>query len=167
MKLYRSFHEVLTALLPLHEALIQQSKEDEAISTRIAGDSKYASYFADCVGALDGTHIDVYISGEPSVPFRNRKGTLSQNVLIVCDFEMMFRFVLPGWEGSAHDVRVLRDAVSQGGFNPPKGKFYLGDAGYSNGEWLLTPYRGVKYHIREQWQSEKRFTLFHLLTTDY
>jgi hypothetical protein len=148
--LYRSFHEVLTALLPLHKAVVQQSKEDEAVSMCIAGDPKYAPYFADCVVALDGTHVDVYVSGEPSVPFRNRKGTLSQNVLIVCDFEMMFRFILSSWEGSAYDVRVLRDAASQGGFMPPKGKFYLGDAGYSNGEWLLTLYRGVKYYIREQ-----------------
>ncbi|KAK3139684.1 hypothetical protein QOZ80_5AG0387870 [Eleusine coracana subsp. coracana] len=35
------------------------------------------------------------------------------NVLGVCAPDMQFIYVLPGWEGSAHDGRVLRDAVSR------------------------------------------------------
>jgi len=34
------------------------------------------------------------------------------NVLGVCAPNMQFIYVLPGWEGSAHDGRVLRDAIS-------------------------------------------------------
>jgi hypothetical protein len=113
LTLYSVFHEVLSTMLVLHQAVVRIPTEQEPISQRILGDSKYASYFKDCVGALDGTHIDVYISGESSVPYRNRKGTLTQNVLVVCDFELQFRYVLAGWEGSAHDMRVLRDAARE------------------------------------------------------
>ena len=43
--------------------------------------------------------------------YRNRKGDLTTNVLGVCSPDAEFIFVLPGWEGSAADGRVLRDAL--------------------------------------------------------
>ena len=106
-------------------------------------------YFVDCLGALDGTHIAVHLPAENAGPFRNRKETLSQNVLAVCNFDLQFSYVLPGWEGSSHDARVLNDATQNKGFSIPRGKYYLADAGYSNRDWLLTPYRGVRYHLKE------------------
>ena len=67
------------------------------------------------------------------------------------DFEMRFVHVLAGWEGSAHDARVLDSAleVSSGALIPSEGRYYLGDAGYSNKRYLLTPFRGVRYHLKE------------------
>jgi hypothetical protein len=58
--------------------------------------------------------------------YRNRKGTLSQNVLAVCNFDMRFVYVLAGWEGSAHDARVLTDVIAYKGFKTPAGKYWLG-----------------------------------------
>jgi hypothetical protein len=55
--------------------------------------------------------------------YRNQKGTLLQNVLAVCDFDMQFVFVLSGWEGSAHDSKVLSNTQSCYNFNTPKGKY--------------------------------------------
>jgi hypothetical protein len=37
--------------------------------------------FTDCVGALDGTHINVHLSPADQARYRNRKGHLTQNVL--------------------------------------------------------------------------------------
>ena len=55
--------------------------------------------------------------------YRNRKGTISTNVLGVCSRDMKFIYVLPGWEGSASDSRVLRDAISRrNGLIVPTGK---------------------------------------------
>lgn len=55
--------------------------------------------------------------------YRTRKGNLAMNVLGVCTPNMEFVFVLPGWEGSAHDGRILRDAISRpNGLKVPKGK---------------------------------------------
>jgi hypothetical protein len=57
----------------------------------------------DCLDALDGTHIDAFVSGEPATPYRDRRGRLSQNALAVCTFDLQFSYILAGWEGSAHD----------------------------------------------------------------
>jgi len=57
--------------------------------------------------------------------YRNRKGTISQNILGVCNFDLRFVFIRAGWEGSAHDGRVLQDAQISG-FNTPRGKYWLG-----------------------------------------
>jgi hypothetical protein len=62
MKLYKFFHEVLAAMLYLHRAVVRQLTKDKSMSTRIAGDSKYALYFKDCIRALDSTHIAAYIA---------------------------------------------------------------------------------------------------------
>ncbi|KAL0430454.1 UNVERIFIED_CONTAM: hypothetical protein Sradi_0671400 [Sesamum radiatum] len=54
------------------------------------------------------------------------------------------------WEGSAADGRVLRDSLSRStGLKVPPGMYYLCDNGYANGEGFLTPYRGVRYHLKE------------------
>jgi len=48
------------------------------------------------------------------------------NVLGACTPNMEFTYVLPGWEGSAHDGRVLRDALSRpNGLKVPQGNNYL------------------------------------------
>jgi len=65
------------------------------------------------------------------------------------DFEMMFRFILPSWEDSTHDIRVFRDVLGEGDLKSSSGKFYLGDVGYTSEEYILIPYRDIKYHLRE------------------
>jgi len=54
--------------------------------------------------------------------YRNRKGRTSQNVLCACDFDMWFTFVAASWEGTAHDSKVLENALveptSQFPFSP-------------------------------------------------
>ena len=65
----------------------------------------------DCIGAIDGTHVPISISPRLQDPYRNRKGTLSQNVMVACNFDNQFVHVSAGWEGSASDARVLQDAL--------------------------------------------------------
>ncbi|CAN1160537.1 hypothetical protein LINPERPRIM_LOCUS37625 [Linum perenne] len=90
----RHIHEVLRAILKLHG----------------------------CIGALDGTHVKVRVQKNAQVRFRDRKGNTSINVLGVCNPNLEFIYCLSGWEGSAHDGRVLRDALSRpNGLNIPKG----------------------------------------------
>ena len=55
--------------------------------------------------------------------YRTRKGEIATNVLAVCSRDSQFIFVLPGWEGSASDSRVLHDAVTRhNGLQVPKDK---------------------------------------------
>jgi hypothetical protein len=69
---------------------------------------------------------------------------------VACNFELQFTYVLSGWEGSAHDGTVLRDAAFNHGFKTPTGRYWLGDAGYSNSNTVLVPYRSTRYHLKEQ-----------------
>ena len=105
--------------------------------------------------ALDGTHIPAFVPSHLAQPYRNRKGFLSQNVLAACSFDLIFTYVLAGWEGSAADSTVLADAYSKG-LTVPSGKYDLGDAGFALSTKLLTPYRGVRYHLREWRQGNSR-----------
>lgn len=38
-----------------------------------------------------------------------RHGYSSQNVMVVCDFDMRYISVVAGWPGSAHDTRIFKD----------------------------------------------------------
>ena len=35
------------------------------------------------------------------------------NILSACTFDLKFTYVLPGWEGSASDSRILENALSR------------------------------------------------------
>ena len=75
-----------------------------------------------CLGALDGTYIKVNVPAGDRPTFRTRKGEIATNVLGVCDTKGDFVYVLAGWEGSAADSRILRDAISrENGLQVPKG----------------------------------------------
>lgn len=107
-------------------------------------------WFKGCLGALDGTYIKVKVPTCDRKPYRTRKGELCTNVLGVCTRDLMFSYVLAGWEGSAADSRVLRDAISRpNGLKITRGSYYLCDAGYTNGDGFLTPYRGQRYHLND------------------
>ncbi|KAK5772255.1 hypothetical protein PVK06_048535 [Gossypium arboreum] len=104
----------------------------------------------DCIGALDGTHVRASVPLNIQGRFRNRKGGTTQNVLAAIIFDLKFSYVLAGWEGSAHDSRILSDALSRPrGLRIPEGKYYLADAGYGIRNGYITPYRGVRYHLKE------------------
>ena len=76
----------------------------------------------DCVRAIDGTHDRVSVPPEIQGRFRGRNDGTTQNVLVAISFDLKFTYVLAGWEGSAHDSRVLNDAFARlGGFTIPEG----------------------------------------------
>lgn len=74
------------------------------------------------MGAIDGTLVRASVPVEIQGRFRGRKGGTTQNVLAAITFNLKFTYVLAGWEGSAHDSRILNNALSrQGGFKIPEG----------------------------------------------
>ncbi|XP_042044749.1 uncharacterized protein LOC121790662 [Salvia splendens] len=136
---------VLRAVLRLHRSFLvvpDPVAED-------CNDNRW-KWFKGCLGALDGTHINLQVLNADKPRYRSRKGQICTNTLAVCDRRMRFVYVLTGWEGSAGDSRVLRDALSRDkGLRVPKGNYYLCDNGYANCEGFLTPYKGVRYHLKE------------------
>ncbi|KAL0543815.1 hypothetical protein IC582_018920 [Cucumis melo] len=145
----RHFNIVLLAGFRLHDELLKKPQP----VTNSCTDPRW-KWFENCLGALDGTYIKVNVSATDRPRYRTRKGEVATNVLGACDTKGDFVFVLFGWEGSAADSRILRDAISRhNGLKVPKGYYYLCDAGYPNAEGFLAPYRGERYHLSE-WRGE-------------
>ncbi|BFG30592.1 hypothetical protein CerSpe_168660 [Prunus speciosa] len=141
----RYFNSVLNAVLRLHEILLK-------VPDLVPNDctEERWKWFKNCLGALDGTYIKVHVLDVDKPRYRTRKGDIATNVLGVCSRDMRFIFVLPGWEGSTSDSRVLRDAIYRPhGLKVPTRYYYLVDAGYTNCEGFLAPYRGTRYHLSE------------------
>jgi hypothetical protein len=107
-------------------------------------------FLQNCLGLIDGTHIPVSMSPNQVAPFKNRKGTFSQNVMVVCDFDLKITYVSAGWEGSATDSMVLRSTMGNHvrKFEVPAGIFYLVNGGYANTTSFLAPYHGVRCHLK-------------------
>jgi hypothetical protein len=163
---YRAFNAVLNALVLLHSEIVKQPTAELPIPATIKDNTKLWPYFKDCVGAIDGTHIRAHVPTLGAAAWRNRKGFYSQNVFAACSFDLQFTFIHAGWQGSAHDALVLKDALAKGRFKPPNGRYFVADAGFYSNEFMLIPYAKTRYHLREyraaQLRPETKEELFNL-----
>ncbi|KAK2644049.1 hypothetical protein Ddye_019244 [Dipteronia dyeriana] len=124
----RHVHRVLLALLRLEDVLFVKPTPVPDDCT----DSRWR-WFKGCIGALDGTYIEMTVPDSDKPRYRTRKGHIATNVLS---------------EGSATDSRVLRDGITrQNGLKVSYGNYYLADAGYTNGQGFLAPYRGTRMYM--------------------
>ena len=130
--LISGFYDIVDSLLLLYKSNVKLPTNNTPISTKIINSFKFEPYFSDCLEALDKTHVEMHVPTELQPCYQNRKGTLSQNILAVCNFEMQFVYILAGWEGSAHDARVLQDAQGAQGFKTVPGKYWLGILSFEN-----------------------------------
>ncbi|KAG6490173.1 hypothetical protein ZIOFF_051458 [Zingiber officinale] len=136
-------------IIGLHAEFIKQP-DDSEIPPLIQSSSRFYPYFKDCVGALDGTHIRVKVSDEDAPRYRGGKDWPTTNVLATCSFDLKFTYILSGWEGTASDSRIVKNALSRRDkLLIPHGKYYLVDSGFMLKRGLITPYRGIRYHLKE------------------
>ena len=64
------------------------------------------------------------MSNEDAPRYRSRKGYTTQNVLVACSFDLKFTYVLPSWEGTASDSRIIKNALTRNdNLKIPQGKF--------------------------------------------
>ncbi|CAN6705797.1 unnamed protein product [Malus baccata var. baccata] len=102
-------------------------------------------HFKNCIVAIDGVHVQATIPPGDQVPYIGRKGTPTQTVMAVCNFDMQFIFACAGWEGTTHDTTIFLSVLRNGALNfpkPPNGKYYLVDVGYQQMSDYLGPYKG-------------------------
>jgi hypothetical protein len=74
-------------------------------------EAHFSPHFYGATGAIDGTHITVVVPSFATIAHFDRYRETTQNVLSVCDFNMRFTFVVAGWPGSVHDMRVFNEAL--------------------------------------------------------
>jgi len=148
-------YKVLPSLLKLYKEVVQLPRNFTL--EEIANNPKQYPFFADCIRALNGTYLPISVAGGyiRQAPWRGRKGGLSQNVLIVINFQINFLYILASWEGSAYNSRVI-NSVKAKGLEALPGRYYITDTRYSNMPITLTPYCGVWYHLCKQAQANIR-----------
>ncbi|KAA8548198.1 hypothetical protein F0562_004541 [Nyssa sinensis] len=108
----RHFHNVLRSIISLEDTFLQQPDGSE-IPPEIVFNSRFYPYFKNCIGAIDGTHVRVKVSNEDAPRYRGRKNYPTQNVLAACSFDLRFTYILPGWEGTAADSRIIKNALTR------------------------------------------------------
>jgi len=144
----RYFSQALDALIFLYPKYVQFNAQTCTQPPELRSNPKYAA-FKNAVGAVDGVLIEARVPAVDQPSWRCRKGYVAQNVLAAVNFQFEFIFVLAGWEGSAHNTRVYKDAYSKG-LKLPNKNYLLANAGYALQQGLMTPYCGVCYHLKEQ-----------------
>ncbi|GMN47747.1 hypothetical protein TIFTF001_016920 [Ficus carica] len=94
----------------------EHEEDDQSSENELSDDDSFLAMavvaVADCIGAIDGTHVPCVPREENSEAWIFRKGVHSHNVLAACSFDMKFAYLLAGYEGSCHDARMLEEAIA-------------------------------------------------------
>ncbi|KAE8655405.1 Detected protein of unknown function [Hibiscus syriacus] len=154
--LFLAVFHIFGLSMPMRDAWMTMSAVLEVLKgwikmTATRHNKRLRRVFKGAVGALDETLIHAVVPANKQDLYRGRgKWDCYQNILAICDFNMIFTFIVAGWEGVAHDARILSEALADpyAPFPfPPPDKYYLCDAAYAHIRGFMAPYRNVRYWI--------------------
>jgi hypothetical protein len=131
----------------LHAVLLALKSSMEIPSSSSMSLLSKFPYFDQAICAIDGVHIPVVVAKSDQEAWRNRKGWISTNTLIAVTWDTRIVYIFPGIEGSAHDSTVLMHSKLLEKI--PSHHYVIADAGYGLNKKVLTPFRNVRYHLKE------------------
>ena len=147
---HRYFHKInqIFAFAPFSSKHVKQVSPQDPPSSWLSNNLKLWPFFQQALDAIDGSCIHATTHTEHHETCCNWKGFISQNHLFWCSFDILFSYVLAGWEGLASDAWVYASAISED-LIVSDGWHLLADAGFPHCKELLVPYCGVHYHLAE------------------
>ena len=139
---------VYFSLEPFYIDNIHLPHNHNPVPPEILKNPKFYPFFKDALGTINGTHINCNSTAEDQQAAHDCKGSLTQNCLAICSFDMRFLYIFSGWEGATSDSTMFEDAHIT---DLPilHGKYYLVDTGFPICDSLIVPYRGEHYHLAE------------------
>ncbi|KAJ1127692.1 hypothetical protein NDU88_006085 [Pleurodeles waltl] len=142
---------VLSALMKYMRSYIVFPEEDELATVK--GDFYALGHSPNIIGAIDGTHVALVPPKGSEQVYRNRKSYHSMNVQVVCLADQYISHVNAKFPGSVHDAYVMRNSSVPYVMEQLQRHrvWLLGDSGYPNLSWLLTPVRNPRTRAEERY----------------
>ncbi|KAJ1151740.1 hypothetical protein NDU88_004520 [Pleurodeles waltl] len=119
----------------------------------VTGDFYALGHIPNIIGAIAGTHVALVPPHRSEQVYRNRKSYHSINVQMVCLANQYISHVNAMFPGSVHDAYILQNSsipYVMGQLQRLR-VWLLGDSGYPNLSWLLTPVRNPRTRAEERY----------------
>ncbi|KAJ8727411.1 hypothetical protein PYW07_001530 [Mythimna separata] len=119
--------------------------------------------FPGIIGCIDGTHVALIRPIDHEEAFFNRKNYHSLNVLIICDSNLSILHVDASFGGAAHDSYVWNQCHLKAHLERLERNrercWLLGDSGYAQRPWMMTPILGAAPGSPEEHYTELHCTV--------
>ncbi|KAJ1116160.1 hypothetical protein NDU88_004379 [Pleurodeles waltl] len=143
-------YRVLSALLKHMRSYIVFPQVEDLPTVK--GDFYALGHIPNIIGAIDGTHVALVPPRRSEPVYRNQKSYHSMNVQMVCLADQYISHVNAKFPGSVHDAYILRNSSIPYVMGQLQRHWVrlLGDSGYTNLSWLLTPVRNPRTRAEER-----------------
>ncbi|KAJ1176970.1 hypothetical protein NDU88_002237 [Pleurodeles waltl] len=144
-------YRVLSALLKhMRSYIIFPQVED---LPTVKADFYALGHIANIIGSIDGTHVAFVPARRNEQVYINHKSYYSMNVQMVSLADQYIYHVNAKFPGSVHDAYILRNSSIPYvmGHLQRHRVWLIGDSGYPNLSWLLTPVRNARTRAEERY----------------